>query len=81
MLAGSIIALQASFGFSNGLLDGHQRNVALPVTILGAAIAMRGSVKLLRVGLSGLSGSECRLGKYCRDRLHYIFLNVVSELG
>jgi len=81
LLARSIVALKAPLSLSHGLLDGHERDIALPVTILRATIAVMSPVVLLRVGLSCFGGPQSWLSKDCGHGLHHIFLDVVSELG
>jgi hypothetical protein len=47
LLARSVLALETPIGFPDGLLDGHEGRVSLPVAALLAAIAVGSLVEFL----------------------------------
>ena len=47
LLARGVVALEAALGLTDGLLNGHQGDVTLPVVHLGSTVAVRCPIELL----------------------------------
>ena len=80
LLARSVVTLEAALGLSNGLLNGHQRDITLPVVDLCGTVAVRSPVEFLRVSLSDLGIPESWLGDLVGYRSHNVLLDVIREL-
>ena len=47
LLARGVVTLEAALGLTDGLLNGHQGDVTLPVVHLGSTVAVRCPIELL----------------------------------
>ena len=79
LLARSVVTLEAALGLTDCLLNGHQRDVTLPVINLGSTVGVRCPVELLRVLFSSLSGPQGWLCNLSGHGSHDVLLNIIGE--
>ena len=79
LLARSVVTLEAALGLTDSLLNGHQRDVTLPVVNLGGTVAVRCPVELLRVLFSCLGSPQGWLCDLIGHRSHDVLLNIIGE--